>query len=965
MPVSRRSARRLVQAASFVLGFATVAQGQTFNVTWVGASGTGGDGNWELGSNWSGGVRPESLSGFRSVFIDGGKPASSTVRLNSSADEINALTIDAGDRLLIEGVGNLTVEPPIGATIFNAGTIEINASGAPAGLTLRTFDNVSLAGGGAVTLSNSANNRIVNFAGGNDRLINQDNTISGGGRIGNLVLTNRGMVVANQPVGLELILGNFGTPTNVNSGVMRADAGSTLTIRSEGSIQNFEGAVNGLIRANGTGSHVFIDHTAIVGGTVDLIGASELIINLSQITGGTITNSSTGVIHVFSDTLGGVVSNPAGGLITVGFLRLLGGPGNSYNNAGLIDLPQESDPPVLHTLEISAGEVVHSGGGSISVGTGNLVSIDPGSTLNFNGTMSGPGQLQLAGASDLVLNTGTVTTGSLTNSSAGIIHSLGLTSNRIGGGVNNPSGGQIVLDNATTLTLVGGLGNSYDNRGIISLNSSGSATELRLVGGDVTIGGAGGGVISLSNQTTNRVVGATSDIRLTLVNQNLFGAGQVGIDKLLLTNRGVINANLSNGITVDPSGTSTSLTPGMINTGLMVAGATSRLTLLDGRFENFELAAVGSMLISGGSVLQVQNSTVSGGTVQLLSGELRLSNGSVTGGTLTNGGAGIIRSVASTNNIIGGAVTNPGGGPQIIVEDGSELRALGGVGNSYDNGGLIRIDSTGLPTLIKIDGGNVLLKGGGNVRLSDQPANRITGALGTEQFINQDNVISGAGKIDALAIINRGTIRADLSNDLIVDANAVGFANEGLLDVKPGSTLKTIDGYLQTAGNTHVNGTLNSTGLLDITGGLVSGNGLINGNISNGGTITPGDSIDQLDVVGDVVFTPGGTYFVELGTAGISDRTDITGLISLATAGDVLSITGGSFAETYIVATFGTRLGTFDVVTPGYNVVYDDVLRQIRIQPVPEPAAMLLVSAALILQNRRRRFNAFNPQLPP
>ena len=38
-------------------------------------------------------------------------------------------------------------------------------------------------------------------------------------------------------------------------------------------------------------------------------------------------------------------------------------------------------------------------------------------------------------------------------------------------------------------------------------------------------------------------------------------------------------------------------------------------------------------------------------------------------------------------------------------------------------------------------------------------------------------------------------------------------------------------GYLQTSGETHVDGTLASTGLMDIAGGLVSGNGLIVGNI--------------------------------------------------------------------------------------------------------------------------------------
>jgi hypothetical protein len=60
-------------------------------------------------------------------------------------------------------------------------------------------------------------------------------------------------------------------------------------------------------------------------------------------------------------------------------------------------------------------------------------------------------------------------------------------------------------------------------------------------------------------------------------------------------------------------------------------------------------------------------------------------------------------------------------------------------------------------------------------------------------------------------------------------------------------------------------------------------------------------------------------------------------------------LSGGLIDESYVIARYsGERTGIFDNVTPGYNVVYDDVAKQIRVQPIPEPASVALAVVGVI-----------------
>ena len=85
-----------------------------------------------------------------------------------------------------------------------------------------------------------------------------------------------------------------------------------------------------------------------------------------------------------------------------------------------------------------------------------------------------------------------------------------------------------------------------------------------------------------------------------------------------------------------------------------------------------------------------------------------------------------------------------------------------------------------------------------------------------------------------------------------------------------------------TGGTLAVNGSLASTVTVN-SGGTIGGNGTLGGVMSNGGTLAPGNSIGTLTVSGNLAQN-GGTYQVEANAAGQSDRINVGGTATIATA---------------------------------------------------------------------------------
>src|SRR5262249_9637567 len=148
--------------------------------------------------------------------------------------------------------------------------------------------------------------------------------------------------------------------------------------------------------------------------------------------------------------------------------------------------------------------------------------------------------------------------------------------------------GQIAIANGGILTLESS--GTYNFNGNLSLNSSGSISDLTVTGGGTTTLG-GTGTITLSNNFNNRIYGNSTNALSIGSGVTLQGAGQIGLGLTAISNNGTITANQPAGLTINPSAT------GFTNTGTIQSSGSGTFTLMGGPFTNTS----GSILVGAGT----------------------------------------------------------------------------------------------------------------------------------------------------------------------------------------------------------------------------------------------------------------------------------------------------------------------------------------------------------------------------
>jgi fibronectin-binding autotransporter adhesin len=754
--------------------------------------------------------------------------ATGTIEVESGTNVLGGtINNSAGGTFKIDNNATLDLE---GGTYAQLGTLQLNSSGNFTELVLE--GNVTLSGG-AVTLSNNSQNYIFGQI-STDTLTNQE-TISGAGQIGHaqMTLVNSGTINANQSSGIT-IDANGGI---TNTGTLEATSGATLALSSSGIINNTGGAITANI---GT---LQVNSSTVAGGAVTLVGASTLQLNSATIRGGTLTNSSTGTIEVASGTnkLGGTINNSAGGTFKIDNNAILDLGGGTYSQLGTLQLNSSGNFTELvldgnvtltggtvtlsnntqnyifgqissdtltnqETIQgagqighgqmtlvnsgtinsnASSGITIQANGGVTNTGTleatsgatlalsstgivnnaGGTIAANTGTVQVTSSTVTG-GTITLTGASLLQLNTGVVHGGTVTNSATGTIE-IASGTNVLGGTINNSAGGILKLDNNTTLNLEGG---TYSQLGAVQLNSSGNFTEL-VLNGDVTLSG---GTVTLSNNSQNYIFGQISSD--TLTNQETIqGGGQIGHGQMTLVNSGTINSNGSSGITIQASG-------GVTNTGTLEATSGATLALTSSVVNN-----AGGTISANTGTIQVNSSTVAGGTIALTGASaLQLNSSTIHGGTITNSSTGTIE-IASGTNVLGGTINNSAGGI-LKIDNNTTLDLENG---TYSQLGAVQLNSSGNFTELVIQG-NVTLSGG-SVTMSSNSENFIFGAVGSDVLTNQET-IQGAGNIGngSMGLVNAGTIIANASGNLLINVSNQNFSDTGTIEAS-GATL-TIEG---------------------------------------------------------------------------------------------------------------------------------------------------------------------------
>ena len=1054
-----RKAVVAIAVALIVCFYPPTIHGQNVQATWDGGS----SGSWWINpdqfdptlSNWSMSGNlidynyPNTVfSGagftFFDVMIDNGSTVSVPAALPIS---ISNLTLTGGATVdLSDGTDFILVNAGDSATngVVDGGFLQLTNVEGNFLTELFLDGNIRFTGGGQMLLNDSSENVVHGNNGFNvsSRMTLEDYTVEGAGNLGNSELTiviEAGSLIratGNNALIIDPIDGANGL---FNNGVLQA-GGGTLRL-FDGGFDNRFGVIQAL-----SFSTVEIVNASVTGGTFEssgngairaLSGASLIgpITNNARleipiapvILTGNLTNtnlvligdgSTSGALLYDIDTLldgGGevVLGNNVGNQLNAVFnttgrltnvdntIRGAGLIGGRITNQGTIRADQAT-PLIFQPADVAGGGINQGvmeavGGGTLQLhistvdnAAGEVRALGGGTVLLSGSATIQGGLVNVGDGSRLELSDGTVDA-TLNNSSTGIITTVQGKNNRLTGAVNNSAGGLIQVQDGTRLNL--DQAGSYTNAGTLRLEGQGPLTSFGgtrlLLDGTVTL--QGGGDIDLTNSVSNTIEGSAGGAAVdTLVNQDqrIHGSGNLGQNTLEIVNRGTIEADQPfidseafGTIVIDPRNATGTLT----NEGTLRATQGGRLDLRNGTYLNTN----GLIEANDGSTIEMKQAVV------------------VRGGTIRTNGTG-----------------------QVIV---SQEVTFDGIGMTVDadltidapQGNLILQGAIGNQKTIRIDGarmgisGNVTLSGGGQVVLADTPASNLNPIIDSlsDQLVNLDNTISGAGTIASLSIMNLGTIRADGTNPLIYQVPNDGFDNQGNLEVTGSGGMQLIGGvfstsgnvqidagshlfrdgdYVQTAGKTNVNGTLEVSFLktIDIQGGTLGGNGTIIGQVALNGTVAPGNSTGILNFEDDVQLMNSLDLEIagfqvdgaapDLGTINVGTDPSLIGfdqmnVFAQATIDDgvlfnidVLPTYAPQVGDFFDLVTADaiTQLGTLDFAFNNANAIefdyqiltlfdpdagFDRQVVRLMVTGVPEPAATALFLTFLVAATPTRR----------
>ena len=537
-----------------------------------------------------------------------------------------------------------------------------------------------------------------------------------------------------------------------------------------------------------------------------------------------------------------------------------------------------------------------------------------------------PGVLPLAG-DDIVINNPALFQQLTVFNNSPSINSLFIGTN------NNPiAPDEFHIANGRSVTIATG---GLTNNGIVSLNAIGATTSL-LFQGSQTITGTG--TINLSNSVNNQLRSSGIDDTLTI----------------------------GSNITVKGAGTLVANFGGMINNGTIIADQAIQL-IIDTDVEGFTQA--GSLSATGTGGLFIRDTPTF---------------------TNTNGidiGAGSNLDVRASR-IVGGAINNdPTASATFRVGTDLEDVTINGT-VTHNNGDTVdifnaltlngdwNINGDNTTTSLLFHGNQTLTSDTtGTINLSNSVNNQLrSSGIDDILTIGSNITVKGAGTLVANfgGMTNNGTIRADQTTRLIIDTDTEGFENRGNVRVLGTGGLLSVGDFLQTAGTTTVDSTLEFTasGALLLQGGLLEGSGLITGDVLNtGGTVNTGNSPGTLTINGDYEQTLGGTLLIEIsGTANgqfdvlqVNGDATLGGTIEVALLGSPGFAVGQTFDvlfannifDSFANSTVSAGSANFDVsIISGAT----DFVRLTATSAVPLPPAIWLflsTTCALLIRSRR------------
>ena len=448
-----------------------------------------------------------------------------------------------------------------------------------------------------------------------------------------------------------------------------------------------------------------------------------------------------------------------------------------------------------------------------------------------------------------------------------------------------------------SLTLGGASGSSVlidPNHGNYTVNIAGALTinqtgTLTLTGDSVIANGnsTNAGTINLSLSTLTVNANFTNSGTLTFANN----IGFLNVSGTL-TNSGTINDNYMSQLTVGGdvinSGSltvfSTTITGNLMNEpgsmltayGLTVGGN----VVNDGDIEPFKknsLFTVTGELTNNG-LFDPGYSTATVGSLNnsglVYPFQLTVHGDTVNSGTIYMGWCGY--GCGSQFISIGGTLTNtPTGDFEIF---GPYIG--GGAANIVNSGSIDLMNSASLSAGNLANSGTVNVAGGTNGGSSLTVEGRFTNSPGGVLDLVQGSTASIAN------LINVGTVMVGNGSTLTVPPGAhapnsalAGFLNAGTVDIASGATISSPAQYMQTAGETTVDGRL--TGVVNLAGGSLYGNnGTISGNVTSNANFNIGDAemtVGELSIMGNYTQRANGSLTFDIASLNSYDQLNVSG----------------------------------------------------------------------------------------
>ena len=745
-----------------------------------------------------------------------------SLEFNQNTDGTFAGVISGSGSVIKTGAGTLTFAGANsygGGTLLNEGTLSVssdqNLGDSSGALTLANNSTLET----TATLS-SSRNMTLNVGGGTFQVDTAGNTTTLSG-----ILGGGGLLTKTGP-GTLILAGQ-----NTYSGGTLLDGG----ILSVSSDQNLGDSSGALALAN----------NSILETTAGLSSSRPITLNPG---GGTIQVSTADTTTILSGNIGGVdlltktgpgileltgVNNYTGDTeISEGTLigTTISFPRNIINNAALT-FNQNTNGTFAGIIK-GSGVLTKTGTGSLILTGKNTYS---GPTLVNVGTLQGnvspssvltlsPGTIYNLGGQDQTIASlagtgGTVALGANTLSS-------GNSSSTAFSGTITGTGGELVITNAATLTLMGA--NTYSrgtvlNQGTVSISSDNNLGEAS---GHLTLDA--GILNTTATLTSSRVItlnGSGGTFQVDTAGNTTTLSGNIGGTGFLKTGAGLLVL----------TGNNNYIGPTTVINGTLQGNVSpsSGLTLSSGTTYNLgnQDQTIGSLSGTGGTVLLGANTLTSG------NGGSTTFSGTITGteGKLVKVGTGIL-TLAGINSYSGGTALNGGllsissdsnlGAPSIpLTFSGGGLETIATMASSRNltlnsEGGTIQVDTEGNTTTLSgiIGGAGSLTKiGPGTLTLAG--TNTYNGGTDLNGGILSVSADSNLGAAVGPLIFNDGILEttATLTSSRKITLNAGG----GTFQVDTTGNTTTHSGIIVGAGSLTKTGpgTLTLTGINAYTGG--------------------------------------------------------------------------------------------------------------------------------------------------